>query len=270
MSKGNVSSRPPKPGQKPPAPWKWFIPILGVVVLVLLVVVASSQGKEAAPDNGPSVAPSPIVGEPKETVCDNLSPNELPAKRSHAAPFPMSIDPKATYDVQITTSCGTMLIRMLPKQAPTEVNNFLNLVEEKFYLGMVFYGVDAERGLLLTGDPTCPMSNDLCGLEGPGYELPASKSNGLTPKVGSVAMGLGADGKTAGSRFIIVANEDGVSNLDPSQTIFGELVGSHSRRVAQLILTTPTKLPPGAPAGSPETYPDGEYVYLEELKIIKH
>jgi len=180
----------------------------------------------------------------------------------------MTIDPKASYEAEITTSCGTMLVKLHAERAPIAVNNFVHLAKSDFYLGQVFHRIDRSLGVIQTGDPACPTSIQTCGTGGPGYTIPDEWPNGLKPHVGTVAMASAGLPDTSGSQFEIIAGKSEYE-LPRERTIFGELVGRHSRQVARLILSIPTKRNPAAPSDAPKDYPDGEFVYIMDIHIIK-
>ena len=261
----------PKPGASESTSKRSPLVLLGggLIVLVVVVLVAGAIFGGADKD-GVAASPSPLVRpSPPTNICENASPTSIPGRTARDKPYPMTIDTKATYKAQLTTSCGTMLVKLFPKEAPQAVNNFVNLAKDGFYYGQIFHSIDRETGLIATGDPACPSGNDVCGGGGPGYMLPFERT-GLDSKAGTVALGLppeGDPGESAGSVFVIAANETGAGNIAPGNVIFGQLVGEHSRRVAELILTLPTKVAPNAPAGAPADYPAREYVYLTDIKI---
>jgi cyclophilin family peptidyl-prolyl cis-trans isomerase len=180
----------------------------------------------------------------------------------------MTIDPNAGYEAEVATSCGTMLIRLLPKNAPIAVNNFVHLAQDDFYTGQIFHRIDPLLGVIQAGDPACPTSVQTCGTGGPGYTIKDEFHNGLTPHVGTVAMASAGTPNSSGSQFEIIAGKSQFQ-LPPERTIFGELVDRHSFQVAKLILSVPTKIAPNAPPDAPKDYPDGEFVYITSIKIIK-
>jgi peptidylprolyl isomerase/peptidyl-prolyl cis-trans isomerase B (cyclophilin B) len=180
----------------------------------------------------------------------------------------MTIDPTASYTAEMTTSCGTMLIKLATQEAPIAVNNFIHLAQDGFYTGLVFHRIDRSLGIIQSGDPGCPLSVHTCGTGGPGYTIRDEFHNGLKPDLGTVAMSSAGTPNSSGSQFEIIASKGG-PRLPAERTIFGHLVGSHSYQVAKLILSIPTKIAPGAPPSAPKDFPDGEYVYITNIKITK-
>jgi cyclophilin family peptidyl-prolyl cis-trans isomerase len=199
-------------------------------------------------------------------VCKNLSPALLAMKVERSQPYPMTIDPSRSYRAQITTSCGTMVVELLAREAPIAVNNFIHLAKDDFYIGQVFHRIDRKLGVIQAGDPGCPTSVDECGFGGPGYTIPDDRANGLKSELGAVGMASAGAPDSSGSQFFIVAADR--NGKLPPRTIFGRLVGAHSRQVARLILSLRTKAPPGGPASARATFPDGEFVYILGVEIV--
>ena len=59
---------------------------------------------------------------------------------------------------------GIMRAELYPKNAPRTVENFLSLVDEKFFDGLIFHRVI--KGFMIQGG--CPLGN---GTGGPGYGI---------------------------------------------------------------------------------------------------
>ena len=100
----------------------------------------------------------------------------------------------------MVTSCGTIVIRLEPKQAPVTVNNFVFLADQGFYNGLTFHRV-IPGFVIQGGDP----KGD--GTGGPGYqfkdELPTTPYT-----LGDLAM-ANAGPNTNGSQFFIVEGAQG-------------------------------------------------------------
>jgi len=259
-------SKPRKQATAPTVSW-WSI--VAVVGLLGMAVVAASVISARSSKDSESVAqassPSPP---PPVPVCKNLSPPALAMKVARDGPYPMTINRDASYEAEVTTSCGTLRIKLFPKQAPIAVNNFVNLAEDDFFTGLVFHRIDRALGIVQSGDPLCPGDPQDCGTGGPGYTIKDEFPNGLKAKMGTVAMASAGTPNSSGSQFEIVAGKSDLK-LPPERTIFGQLVGEHSRQVASLILSVPTKRAPNAPPDAPADYSDGEFVYITKIKIIK-
>ena len=135
-----------------------------------------------------------------------------------------------TLTATLTTTQGTVTIRLFPDHAPKTVRNFVELAEggrewtdprtrartkDKLYDGTIFHRVIA--GFMIQGG--CPEGS---GRGGPGYrfedELPAPGKY----QIGSLAM-ANAGPNTNGSQFFIVSGASGVS-LPPQYSLFGKLI----------------------------------------------
>ena len=239
---------------------------LGVIVVAALVISARSSSTNSAV----GTSPPPPTASPHDWVCENAAPPLMDMKVTRTTQYPMTIDRNATYEAEVSTSCGTMLIKLFPQQAPIAVNNFVNLAKDGFYTGLIFHRIDKSLGIIQAGDPGCPVSINTCGRGGPGYTIADEFPNGLKPKVGTVAMASAGTPDSSGSQFEIVAAKS-LYTMPKERTIFGELVGRHSLQVAQLILSVPTKRAPGAPESAPADFSSGEFVYIKGIKVVtKH
>jgi peptidyl-prolyl cis-trans isomerase B (cyclophilin B) len=80
------------------------------------------------------------------------------------SPPEMQIDPQKVYRCILETNRGTMELELCPQYAPRTVNNFIFLVQEGFYDGVIFHRV-IEDFVIQGGDPTGT------GRGGPGYRF---------------------------------------------------------------------------------------------------
>ena len=109
---------------------------------------------------------------------------------------------------------------LYPDVAPNTVNNFISLVKNKFYDGIIFHRVI--RGFMIQGgDPQG------IGIGGPGYSIKGEfKMNGVqndlkhTRGVLSMARSMAPD--SAGSQFFIM-HED-APHLDGQYAAFGKVI----------------------------------------------
>ncbi len=109
---------------------------------------------------------------------------------------------------------------LYPEVAPNTVNNFISLVKNKFYDGIIFHRVI--RGFMIQGgDPQG------IGIGGPGYSIKGEfKMNGVandlkhTRGVLSMARAMAPD--SAGSQFFIM-HED-APHLDGQYAAFGKVI----------------------------------------------
>lgn len=119
--------------------------------------------------------------------------------------------------VKISTQHGDMIAKLYDEDTPITVQNFLDLIDKKFYDGLNFHRVI--NGFVCQGG--CPSKN---GTGGPGYTI---KCEVDTPKQfhdrGVLSMAhAGRD--TGGSQFFICHNRQNTQHLDGNHTCFGKVV----------------------------------------------
>ena len=132
-------------------------------------------------------------------------------------------------EFDIITNFGTMRIKLYDK-TPLHRENFIKLVNEKYYDGVRFHRV-IESFMIQTGDP---YSRDLSmvnqwGTGGPDYTIPAEFVNEYYHKKGALAAARKGDmanpkKASSGSQFYIVHDENNCLHLDGQYSIFGEVI----------------------------------------------
>ncbi len=129
----------------------------------------------------------------------------------------------------IVTDLGTIRIRLY-KETPLHRDNFVKLVSEGYYDGVLFHRV-IDGFMIQTGDPLTksPEKADMYGTGGPGYTIPAEFNPALRHKKGALAAARRGDAanpkkESSGSQFYIVQDEENCSQLDGSYTVFGEVI----------------------------------------------
>jgi len=138
------------------------------------------------------------------------------------------LDPDGTYVVRMTTTEGTFDIDVDPKAAPIAAANFVALVKDGFYDGIIFHRVIKDF-MIQGGDPTGT------GTGGPGYELEDDPVKGEYTR-GTVAM-ANAGPNTGGSQFFIVHGTTVSETLGKDYVIFGS-VDEKGMEVVDKIATT--------------------------------
>lgn len=115
-------------------------------------------------------------------------------------------------EVTISTAKGDIVIKLYPETAPNTVSNFVYLISQKFYDGVIFHR--REEGFVIQGgDPTGT------GRGGPGYSFADELKDDKTYKRGTVAM-ANAGPNTNGSQFFVMLADVSLPHL---YTIFGEV-----------------------------------------------
>ena len=123
--------------------------------------------------------------------------------------------------VTITMQNGdTIKLELYPDIAPISVNNFISLINKKFYDGLIFHRVI--RGFMIQGG--CP---DGTGMGGPGYSIKGEFSrNGVTNDLkhtaGVLSMARSMHPDSAGSQFFILHKN--APHLDGQYAAFGKVI----------------------------------------------
>lgn len=160
--------------------------------------------------------------------------------------------------VLLKTTMGDIVIALYD-ETPLHKENFIKLVNEKYYDGVLFHRI-IQNFMIQTGDPESKTAKpgQMLGNGGPGYTIPAEFVTGLYHKRGAVAAARMGDNvnpkkESSGSQFYIVdgrvfnASElnrviqmtgkvysqeqvnayttiGGAPHLDGDYTVFGEVV----------------------------------------------
>jgi len=122
--------------------------------------------------------------------------------------------------VVMETSKGILKFRLFPDRAPLHCANFVKLVQDGFYDGIIFHRV-IPGFMSQGGDP------DGTGSGGPGYQIPAEI--GVGHEAGSLAGARLGDQvnpqrKSSGSQFYICHDDTGCRHLDGQYSVYGKLV----------------------------------------------
>jgi len=137
------------------------------------------------------------------------------AGKQWGSPPETQIDPKKLYRVTIETNRGIIELELSPHHAPKTVNNFVFLVREGFYDGVIFHRVISDF-VIQGGDPTGT------GRGGPGYQFEDElKGNPLKHERGAISM-ANSGPNTNGSQFFITHSPQ--PHLNGKHTVFGKVV----------------------------------------------
>ena len=127
--------------------------------------------------------------------------------------------PKPVVTIEMAAG-GMISIELNPDAAPNTVNNFIKLVQDGFYDGLVFHRI--MPGFMVQGG--CPDGN---GTGGPGYSIMGEFTangvrNSLRHERGVISMARGQLYNSAGSQFFIMhAN---ATHLDGQYAAFGRVI----------------------------------------------
>lgn len=208
--------------------------IVMVVLLVLSLVGTALVGLAGGGDPEPSIddleeqlAELQAEGGPPEDIelCPAADDAPEPIEQEFDEPPVFELAADAEVTATFVTTCGDVVVELLPGDAPVAVGNFVGLVEEGFYTGTPFHRTQWDF-VIQGGDP----SGD--GTGGPGYsiedelELPATFEPFGDQLVeyprGTLAMAnRGPD--TAGSQFFVVQADPGYP-FPPDYTVFAAVL----------------------------------------------
>ena len=115
---------------------------------------------------------------------------------------------------------GVIRLELYPDIAPISVNNFISLINRKFYDGLIFHRVI--KGFMIQGG--CPQGS---GMGGPGYNIKGEFArngvdNPLKHTEGVLSMARSLDPDSAGSQFFIMHKD--APHLDGSYAAFGKVI----------------------------------------------
>lgn len=113
-----------------------------------------------------------------------------------------------------------IVVELYPDIAPNTVNNFISLIEDGFYDGLIFHRVIPDF-MIQGGDP------EGNGTGGPGYSIAGEFdangfSNDLKHTRGVISMARSQSPDSAGSQFFIMVKDS--AHLDDDYAGFGEVV----------------------------------------------
>jgi cyclophilin family peptidyl-prolyl cis-trans isomerase len=233
---------------------------LGLFLVIALVgglgVVFLRDGEEKATPSAkrsatPTPSPSPSPKASPGSNCGYTRKKEASGPKGSVEPPKFTIDVAKTFVATVSTSEGTFKIKLLPKEAPCTVNNFVYLARKKFFDGLMFHRI-VKDFVIQGGDP------EGTGRGGPGYSFNDELGNSLTYQIGAVAM-ANSGPNTNGSQFFVVAGQQGTT-LPKSYTIFGEV--TQGLDVVTKINRVPTKGGSGPDQDSPR-----QKVIIERITI---
>jgi peptidyl-prolyl cis-trans isomerase B (cyclophilin B) len=127
---------------------------------------------------------------------------------------------------------GVMKAELYPEVAPNTVKNFITLINEGYYNGIIFHRV-IPGFMIQGGDP------DGNGTGGPGYSIKGEFTgnrfkNDLKHTTGVLSMARSSNPNSAGSQFFIMVAD--APHLDGQYASFGKLI--EGTDVAQKIVST--------------------------------
>lgn len=145
-----------------------------------------------------------------------------------------------TYQIELNTNHGRILLDLLPDVAPGHCGNMIGLAKIGFYDGLTFHRII--DGFMIQGG--CPSGT---GTGGPGYNINA-EFNDTNHISGVLSMARSADPNSAGSQFFICLGTH--THLDNQYTAFGRTADEDSLAVVRKLgdLETDASDRPKSPA----------------------
>jgi cyclophilin family peptidyl-prolyl cis-trans isomerase len=159
------------------------------ILLVLLIQVLLIAGCSSNPSNPP--VPAAPDNTPKQTI----------NKKNSVAKF--------------ETSKGNFTIELFEDKAPITTKNFIDLVNKKFYDGLIFHRI-IDGFMIQGGDPK---GN---GTGGPGYKIPDEFHPDLKHDAAGILSMANAGPNTGGSQFFITLAP--TPHLDKKHAVFGKVI----------------------------------------------
>ena len=141
----------------------------------------------------------------------------------------MAQNPIVTFEME---SGAKMVAELYPEVAPNSVNNFISLVKNGFYDGLVFHRVIP--GFMIQGG--CPNGT---GMGGPGYSIKGEFArngvkNDLKHDRGVLSMARAMNPNSAGSQFFVMVEK--APHLDGDYAAFGKV--TEGMETADAIVST--------------------------------
>ena len=124
--------------------------------------------------------------------------------------------------VMLSTEKGDIVVELFPKQAPITVDNFVKLVNEYHYDGLIFHRVI--KGFMIQSGG---FTFDLTRRESPRSAIVNESMNGLKNKRGTIAMARMADPDSAEAQFFINHKSNRTLNAREDQmgyAVFGQVI----------------------------------------------
>jgi peptidyl-prolyl cis-trans isomerase B (cyclophilin B) len=231
---------------------------LGVILLIVLL----GGNKKVTPSSQPTPTPSTTPGQPI-AGCTVPSPAPTPNGKKFTKAPAMTIDTNKIYVATFDTSCGSVKMRMDPKQSPKTVNNFVFLARQGFYDGTRVGRVQNEGtyAIIQAGTQTGGISG------GVGYSYPGETPPSTTQYLrGTVAMANSGAPSSNGSQFFFVVHD--WKDLPKNYTVLGNVDDATSlAALDRMILAQGSPVDPQQPLGitpNPSIYI--VKVTIEELK----
>jgi len=181
--------------------------------------------KEEEPAKEEPAKEEPVKEETKEEEPVTEVPEDLPETQAEPAKEPE--EKKMNPIIQFKTTLGDFKAELFLDTMPVTAGNFKDLVEKKFYDGVIFHRV-IPNFMVQGGDP------DGTGMGGPGYKIKDEFTNNNRNERGTFSM-ANSGPNTGGSQFFINVKDNAF--LDPKHPVFAKV--TEGMDVVDKIVNTP-------------------------------
>lgn len=200
-------------------------------ILLVLTLISSACTMQQPTNTMPSNTSSPTI-QPTASVVPTANPSVAPTIVS--TPVPFTFNPEKEYKVNMETSLGNIQLRLY-KDTPKTVENFVRLIDKKYYDGVTFHRV-IPGFMIQGGDPT-GSGNGGDSIYGGDFG-DEFRDNLKFTKKGLLAMANRGPNTNTSQFFITVDSYRYPFNfLENKHTIFGEVTEGFD--VLEKIATTP-------------------------------
>lgn len=191
--------------------------MLSMLLLLSILLILAGCGVDRKSQDGSGAAgggSTPTA----ETVTPSPEPTVEPTPEEEG-PELLGSDQHPEVTLEISNG-KTIVIELYPEVAPNSVSNFVSLVKQGFYDGLIFHRV-IPGFMIQGGDP------EGTGMGGPGYSIAGEfNSNGFENKLkhtrGVLSMARSGDPNSAGSQFFIMVED--APHLDGEYAAFGQVI----------------------------------------------
>jgi peptidyl-prolyl cis-trans isomerase A (cyclophilin A) len=186
--------------------------LLTAFVLFAFIIAGCGKKEESTTTTTPQTTTNTTT--PVPTKVDTVKKDTATTKED-ANGDEKKTDTKGKNIVKMETTMGTIKIKLFTDKAPSTSQNFIDLVNKKFYDGIIFHRV-IDGFMIQGGDPN---GN---GTGGSGKVIPDEFKTGLNHnKAGMVSMANRGPNSSTSQFFITLTPQE---QLNGSYSVFGEVI----------------------------------------------
>lgn len=203
--------------------------------LLLLAILSGCTKESKPPEESAAAVKSPPMAASSGTPDPAATPIPAPtlvavaassgltaATVAHPGTADLTVDATGQTKalVVVKTTRGTVKFRLYAKDAPNTVKRFVELVQQKFYNGLVFHRV-VPGFIAQVGDPNCKSKSDTTTCNGGSGQKLKAEFNSRHHIRGTVAMARTSDPDSADSQFYFSMSV--FPHLDNTYTVIGQV-----------------------------------------------